>query len=335
MAHNSTMPIICSFEEDLEVFKQHHLAIAIFNLIIATISVILNSGFTIVLRKSNFSNAPSNALLLSLAVVDLLTGAISQTSFAVENILFSRCIFSRALDIFVAVSGHLLGAMSYTTVILVSLDRYVAILYPFFYDINVTRHRLILIQFMVWLLPMPLLLFSVFHKSQLSLYYTLIIFTVTGWLLSVYFYGKILAVAYSITKSERKIRDAVTASTLHNPSSSDSSVSAYTVGSVLQPRPRRRTFKMQRELRRALTTVICIMSALIASFTPITAFSIYMLTRQDLGTNYFDQIILHWVQSISLVNGLLNPLIYCFRMTDAKRELFKMIGISQSSNVRL
>lgn len=333
MARNTTVLEFCSNVEHQQLFRDNHLAIAVFNLFIAANSVILNLGFAIVLCKSRFLNTPSNSLLLSLTIVDLLTGAIAQTSFAIENFLFSRCVFYKALDIFVAVTGHLLGATSFTTVILVSLDRYVAILHPFFYELQVTRYRLVMVQFTIWLLPMPILLFSVFHQNQLSLYYTILSFTIAGWLFGVYFYSKILAVASSIIKSEKRIKNAVAAAgTIQNPSSNSSECS-HTVQNETRGRIGHRMAKIKRESRRAMTTVICIMSALLATFTPITAFSIYMVTRKDLGGNYLEQIILHWVQSISLINGLLNPLIYCFRMTDIRRELFRMTGISRLTGV--
>ena len=331
MAGNITVLEFCSNVEHQKMFTDNHLAIAIFNFFIAAGSVILNLGFAIVLCKSKFLETPSNSLLLSLTFVDLLTGAIAQTSFAIENFLFSRCIFYKALDVFVAVVGHLLGAMSFTTVILVSLDRYVAILHPFFYELQVTRYRLVIVQFMIWLLPMPILLFSVLHQNQLSLYYTILSFTIAGWLLGVYFYSKILAVARSIIKSEKKIKHAVVASASTLPSSRNSRGCPHTVRSQTKAKIRH---GMEQESRRGITTVICIMSALLATFTPIAAFSIYMVTRKDLGENYFEQIILHWVQSLSLMNSLLNPLIYCFRITDVRKELFRITGISRSTIFR-
>ena len=329
MEGNYTALDPCGGKSHQDMFKSNHLAIAIFNLLIATMNVILNSGFAMVLCKSRFLEIPSNSLLLSLAIVDLLTGAIAQTSFAIESFLFSRCVFSKALDIFVAVTGHVLGAMSYSTVILVSLDRYVAILHPFYYELKVTRYRLVTIQFMIWFLPMPLLLFSVFHQNLLSLYYTLISFTITGWLLGVYFYGKILVVACNVIKSDRKVIGTITPSASDHLPSVSFGECTRTLRDRARSKPLRRMIKVQRESRRAITTVCCIMSALLVTFTPITVFSIFMVIRKDLGKNNTEQIILHWVQSVSLVNGLLNPLIYCYRMTDIRRELFRIVGHSR------
>ena len=330
MERNITAGSFCDKLKHQRLYEQNHLAIAIFNLFIAALNFVLNAGFVIVLRKSKYMEIPSNSLLLCLTIVDLLSGAIAQTSFAIENFLFSRCLFSKALDNFVAAVGHLFGAMSYTTVILVSLDRYIAILHPFFYDSKITRHRLLLAQIVLWLLPIPLLLFSVFHTDASSLYYTLLSFTVTGWVLAVYFNGKILTVAYNIIKSEKKVKDAITISVSCN-LSSESLQDAKRKSE--RPKQRGRKFTMQRESRRAITTVMFIMSALVATSTPITVYSVYMLAKSENTEDYMEQIILHWAQTVSLVNGLLNPLIYCFRMKDARKDLFRMIGISSANYI--
>lgn len=292
-------------------------------------NVSLNTCFTVVLCKQRFASLPSNSLLLSLAVVDLLTGVIAQTSFAVENFLFSQCIFSNALDKFVAVTGYLLGTMSYTTILLVSLDRYVAILHPFFYAAQVTKSRLIRAQMLTWLVPLSLIIFSILNRDHSVLFYVLFSFSVTIWLLAIYIYGKIVAVACSIVRNERKIKNAITVSMSQNSLSASSRDSKHCISSTGPRKLRDRKFAMQRESRRIMTTVFCVMSALVATLTPITIFSLCMITTNSGLRGYREQIILHWVQSISLVNGLLNPLIYCFRMTEIRRAFFRLVGISK------
>lgn len=94
-------------------------------------------------------HTPTNLLLLSLAVSDLLVGLLLMP---VEIIYIEACWFLG--DIVCSlyyVMDYIITSASVATMVLISVDRYVAICYPFYYSTKVTNTGVKNIVYLCWL----------------------------------------------------------------------------------------------------------------------------------------------------------------------------------------
>uniref|UniRef100_UPI0037E98C6C trace amine-associated receptor 1-like n=1 Tax=Semicossyphus pulcher TaxID=241346 RepID=UPI0037E98C6C len=125
---------------------------------ITLLTVVLNLLVIISISHFRQLHTTTNLLLLSLAVTDFLVGFLQMP---VEILLFQGCWmlgdFICALNYFL---GVLLVSVSVGNMVLISVDRYVAICDPMFYSIKVTMKRVKIGICLCWI-------FSACHTSWL------------------------------------------------------------------------------------------------------------------------------------------------------------------------
>lgn len=94
-------------------------------------------------------HTPTNLLLLSLAVSDLFVGLLLMP---VEIIYIEACWFlGDVLCTLYYVVDYVVTSASVASMVLISIDRYVAVCYPFYYSTKVTNRRVKRIVFLCWL----------------------------------------------------------------------------------------------------------------------------------------------------------------------------------------
>ena len=79
-------------------------------------------------------HSPANFLLASTSLWDLLTGIFSILPWVIVLIMTFSRTHSCALFLFATFSAHSFGLISFLTLTLSSIDRYVAVFQPFFYE---------------------------------------------------------------------------------------------------------------------------------------------------------------------------------------------------------
>ncbi|XP_077936616.1 trace amine-associated receptor 13c-like [Gasterosteus aculeatus] len=116
---------------------------------IAVLTVLLN--LLVIISISHFAqlHTPTNLLLLSLAISDLLVGLLVMPSEMV-NVIETCWLLGDLLCTLFSVLSFTLTSASVGNMVLISIDRYVAICYPLQYPIQITRSRIELCVCVCW-----------------------------------------------------------------------------------------------------------------------------------------------------------------------------------------
>lgn len=134
-----------------------NLATAIINALTSPFAVTANLLIIYVIAKKDSLHTPSNILLAFLAFSDLLVGLIVQPCFVafrvVENIHhFVPC----ALRIVYSESFWVCYGVSFVTLSVISLERFIALRLHLRYNELVTSKRILIVGFAIWLIDMTL-----------------------------------------------------------------------------------------------------------------------------------------------------------------------------------
>uniref|UniRef100_A0A8C5I765 Trace amine-associated receptor 13c-like n=2 Tax=Gouania willdenowi TaxID=441366 RepID=A0A8C5I765_GOUWI len=114
---------------------------------ISLLTMVMNLMIIISISHFKKLHSPTNSLLLSLAVSDFLVGFL----LVFQIILIDGCWFFGDLMCGVYfILDHIFTSASIGTMVLISVDRYVAICYPLHYPIKVTQYRVRVCVFLCW-----------------------------------------------------------------------------------------------------------------------------------------------------------------------------------------
>ncbi|XP_047457356.1 trace amine-associated receptor 13c-like [Mugil cephalus] len=130
----------------------HWFEAGVLNILLSSISVITVAlNLFVIISVSHFRqlHTPTNILLLSLAVSDFLVGLLLMP---VEIFRKADCwIFGDAICCLYSLVGSVIVCVSVGHIVLISVDRYVAICYPLYYPTRVTVSRVRLSVCLCWL----------------------------------------------------------------------------------------------------------------------------------------------------------------------------------------
>ena len=265
-------------------------------------TVLLNLLIIVAVWRRRALQKNSNILLASMAVADLLVGAVSMPLTTALDILLLRKNLSLTICKIVGANQIVLySAVSSSLYHLtfIAWDRYVAIKRWRSYKIVVTKTRLKICAVIAWLFAVttacciPILWVAEADQRVIAL---LSIFSAGKTVLSVaiigYFY-------ISLYLSVRKLND-----------NKISNVSA------------RVNARMDRTIAKATSTVT---AALLVSYVP----SIIVLFFGDAVPFLRTSSYFRWSQLLIQMNSLFNPIVYCFSMNRTFRnEVFEMINLN-------
>ena len=112
-----------------------HLTAGVINIILAAVAVFVNTITIIIFRCKKRLRSITDILLCSLAVTDLLAGLIAMPTLAIDSPLRA---YGQKTSCYVFLMGALIRIvcifLTVITSILLALDRYTAIFYPFEYE---------------------------------------------------------------------------------------------------------------------------------------------------------------------------------------------------------
>ncbi|XP_074554512.1 trace amine-associated receptor 8a-like [Halichoeres trimaculatus] len=146
LCYPQLLNLSCSF-----VPRPHTEAVLLYALLsfIAVLTVVLN--LLVIISISHFKqlHTPTNLLLLSLAVSDLLVGLLGMPLYTVRFI--ETCwLLGDFLCALSHIFGYTITSASVGNMVLISIDRHVAICYPLQYSNQITRSRVELCVCLCW-----------------------------------------------------------------------------------------------------------------------------------------------------------------------------------------
>ena len=245
-----------------------------------------------------------NKVLLSLALSDFLCGAIVQPLLAITIyiVIFkspSKC--PCWLIVTMGITGYTLACVSLLTVAFVSLERYIAIFYPFQATQTMTPKVVYTSCVAVWLFSILLINGVLFLNLARAFYWinaTMIAFT---YIWNCFVYAR-------ITRQARKLRRKL---------------------AVRQSMFLNETLKVRKSRGTQIAGSIII--ALLVCYLPQVIVSLLkLITRAYFVTEYLE----YWAMTFGLANSMLNPLLYCYYNTEIRNELLRLVGFRRKPKLK-
>ncbi|XP_078346941.1 melanocyte-stimulating hormone receptor-like [Oculina patagonica] len=265
--------------------------------VLAIFTVFWNSLILHALRKCQTLHAPTKALFCSLAFSDLGVGIVVFPIFAA--ICFAAIsnnieVFCAIRDLYV-IAGYCLGSVSFFTMTAISLDRIYAFTLKSRYHQFVTFKRVVLLLAGCWIFGV-IWPFSWFISENMTNFLaTVIIFcsVVTSSILYI-------KIAIGIRRHQRQIQEQRTYSAPQRHGGNNFSISQY---------------------KRSLNTMILVFCILLACYLPYFVVSLNVATGSNSNTN----LAMNITATVIKLNSLLNPLVYCWRIREIRREVMNVL----------
>ena len=275
-----------------ETTKLEFLIVGSVNCIVSFFAAALNIIFVVTIFRRRRLRTSSGILLLALAFTDFLSGLIAQPLYGSYLIFLSKGHFACMFTTVASGVAYLLSGPTFFTVFMVSLERYIAILFPFFYERAVTKRKILLILLainMLWVLWSLVALLAKLLSFYIS---TLGFITLPAFGLLVFFYCHIYSEAVKARKR----------------------ISSHGLS-------QRRAL---RESLRAAKTTAVILAAFIVCYSPIISYSLVNYFMKGTNGAVFKTVI-PLAQTLALSNSLVNAFVYFWKMTEARKEMRKLI----------
>ncbi len=276
-----------------------------FDSLLSPITVILNMLILTVIFKNPCLRTIPNCILVNLAISDLLTGLISQPCKAAQTVLFLKQTSTCQLYITGLLLGYIFGMISCLTLALMALERYLAIFRPFLYiKMTVNRQWLYLSVGLIWTISIVIGTISLFTYEMKPMRIAAIGFIILTILSSAIVYTRAIIV---VTRINKRV-SAMPEETSHGTNKRGEKISTLT--------------RNGRKLK-ATKMAALILLVMIACYLP----SSVLTTLRNIVKMNSDPINgLHdWGQSFVLLNSSLNPIIYCWNLTEMRKKIILLI----------
>ncbi len=305
MATNQSHHSVCLFLHELDVpdniaIKSTAYVTSVLGFLVATGAIIGNSVILFVLAKFERLQIPSNLLLGSLCVADLTTGVIVQPLSITRRMNEAYNNHICTVRLVCAYFAFLCVVASIINVCMISIDRYLAITMPFWYQRRICNAKYVLIISILWVLIAVFALLP-FTKALTAKSFFNITFILMGLAIAMFLFAY-SRIAVIVRTHRRKIR----------PSRHETITVDSTTGE---------TFYMNKERKKAYTIAIIVSFALI-SYLPL---AVMFILRGIIGDKiYLVCIADTWADFILHFNSLVNPMVYCFRSEEIRQAVIRV-----------
>ena len=297
------------------LFRSVSLILCVFNSVLCPLTVAGNIlVFVAVLRKSQLRTV-ANTSILCLAFTDLTVGVFVQPSYVAyqaSKLTASPDSFPCDNLLIYSFSGVICICMSFLTLILISLERYLAVFYPYRYVAKVNSKRVLGMTVTVWAISIGILLtvrflFGINSNEETGVISLLII---ANFLVTSFVYFKIFRLV-------KRCNAQVNAETPQHTSTSEAEPP-----SQMNSNPRE---------AKASKTVAFVAGTLFLCFTPTLCASI-MDQAGLVRTDLLYHVIYPIAESAVLFNSCVNPGIYVWRSRGIRRSLYELLRTCKLSN---
>ena len=276
-------------------------------------TILLNALVVIAVAIGRRLRTPSNILLASMAGTDLFTGLIVQPIAVAVHVkrIFSDGPFCFLQTVYEQLwSGS--SITSFSHLVLISIDRFIAVKKPLRYQDIVTKQRVTIGAILAWaftfcLIIEELILFAIGSKQQ------------------VYFYDEIQGVILSIMGMFYIV------------------VIAYMYGYIYSESRRQKKRLQNKQLtqeearkvkkdNKATNTVTIILGVLLLTYLPSIIWAAVTTSSRNTTEPHVIAIVWGWTDALAMLGSLSNPLIYCWGLKKLRHAFLEMLRLREPEN---
>ena len=298
---NCSLDILNDLVEDIEALYSISIVLGIIHCVTAITSTFANGLVIAAILKTPSLHTPSNVLLCGLAFTDFLVGAVTQpaaVALLTGRILKNYQLFCTAhLTQFVA--GYFLSGVSFLTLTAVSVDRFLALKLHLRYRQLVTIPRMLMVETGIWV-SVGILMVTPFipHFKDFEF--------IAGCTM---FFGVALNSATYLKILRIVLKHKAVAKTRNN----------------LSKRFHGQCDGEFNKIKSSSLTMAIVFLVFLVCYTPqmVASFVYYFLESRLMGKRLriaYDVSVL-----LVLLNSTLNPLLYCFRISEIRKGIRKIL----------
>lgn len=308
-ATNSSFPDLtgksCYYLDRFQIFKTgppnaEYIVNCTLNAILSVMAILGNGMILHALRKSAALRPPSRALLYSLAASDLGVGLVVQPFYVVYKTaeLMNNHQLYCITGIGFHLSANVFSAVSFLTVTAIAFDRVFALHLKSRYQTTVSLRRVIIVILAIWALT-GLWVFNWF------------------WNIRIYQVFNISAVSTCLVVSS--IAYAVLCFKLCQ--LQKQSLSRWKAEGI-SPKEAK-TMGPFGAYKRSVTTMFYVYALMLVCYVPYLSMFFVIETTKVTSTKI---VILSYTITVLFANSALNPFLYCWRITEIRKEVFSTLG---------
>ena len=304
---------IHKYEESLTFATR--LGTSVINGVSSPVAFAANALVVVAIIKKPSLHTPSNILLCSLAVTDLLVGLILQpATIIVHNNDAARSSCSTRIT--VSFIEYFLTCVSFTSLSAISVDRYIVLFYPLRYNSIITLKRYLIITFTIWSLWILLVSFRLFGLSRV--FWELLKITWgLGLLITFVVYIRIFLL---VRHHRRQIaRQQPQLSQFHVDLSEDTSRSSQNTFAKSEA-----ALNCKKQTKAAITMAYVVALFLIF-YIPVGVCLIYV---KSVGESEETKAAEMWAEAIFYFSSALNPMIFLWRKEEIRKAVKKLLNQS-------
>ena len=262
-------------------------------------TVALNLLVIYAVKKHRSLQTTAHLLLANLAASDFFIGLLFQPCKIASTILLLNCTSLCWLFATVFQLGYYLATVSFLTLTQVSIDRYVALSYPFLYQRLTTLNTTLRIATITtWTVPLLTVIISIVAGRMRI---PSILFTILAPLsIMISFVAQVCTI-----RAVRKVRkqDAALSVSIKNNNTSHI---------------RRKNYVREKANRAAGVILL----ATVGCYTPHAVLTMIRTLRNDILAF---QGIYDWTKTLVIFNSTLNPIIYCWILKEMRTRILRMV----------
>ena len=293
---------------------KHLVALVGIDIIAALLTILLNALviFTVATRHRLRNN--STILLACLAGTDLFTGLVAlpaALSLDLKRLYGFGPFCSPEKALIVLTTTVTFASLSHLVVI--SIDRYIAIRYPLRYQDIITETRIIISIVLAWAITLmvtinALVLALVDSESIYTDHWRANIVTQIA-IGTLFFIAISLSYGYIYSETRRQVKRL-----------------------KAEQLPQEEIQRIKKD-RRAVTTLAIILIALIVAYLPATIVGVLTTLPRSISVPpRFRVIIWRWVESCIMLGSMFNPVIYCWRMKKLRSAFLEILHLTKPEN---